>query len=365
MQVIANREALNHSLTIATSVIASRTTKPVLQSVKLSATGEALIVSATDLEIGVRYIIRQVTVSETGEVVVPADELAQIVRESGDETLQIEGGQDRCQLRSRDSHFVLYASDPRDFPPVMELETSPDIEIQAGVLRTLIERTVYAAAKESTRYAINGVLWECKGRGFQLVATDGRRLAKATGVIESAGSGDATAIVPAKTMSVLLRLLTDPEAKVGLKFLPNQLVAVVGDATLSSALLEGTFPRYEDVLPRDCDKKAELAIGAFDSAVRRAALLTNEHSKGVRLSFRKGSLILSSRAPEKGEATITMPAKYDGEPIDIGFNPAFLTDPLRTLDAETITIEMKEPMRPGIMRVGEEFVYVVMPISLV
>lgn len=364
MQVIANREALSEAIAVAQGVVASRTPKPILQCVKLSATNDGLLVTATDLEVGVRYLIKQVEVSAPGEAVVPADKFASIIRESADETLQIEADAERCHIRGQDSHFQMYGHDPRDFPPVADLEGAPDMEAEADILRKLIGQTLYAAAKENTRYAINGILWERKGKRLQLVATDGRRLAKAQGTLQKSTGEDSSVIAPAKSMQILLRLLGDPEAKVGVKFLPNQLVINCGQATLSSGLAEGNFPDYEQVVPRDNEKKVELDTQEFYSAVRRSALLTSEQSKGIRLSFSKDGLVLASRAPEQGEATISMKAQYAYEPMEIGFNPTFLADALKVMDAPTFTLELKEGNRPGVLRVGQEFLYVVMPVNL-
>jgi len=364
MQVIANREALGEAITIAQGVVASRTPKPILQCVKLSATTDGLLLTATDLEVGIRCVVKQVEVTAAGEAVVPADKLSQIVRESADETLQVEADAERCHIRGQDSHFQMYGHDPRDFPPVAELEGPADLEVEAGTLHKLIGQTLYAAAKENTRYAINGILWERKGKKLQLVATDGRRLAKAVGPVQKSSGADSSVIAPAKSMSVLLRLLADPAAAVGGQVLPQQLVIQCGQATLSSALAEGTFPDYEQVVPRDNEKKVELDSQECYSAVRRAALLTGDQSKGIRLSFKRDALVLSSRAPEQGEATISMRVQYAGEPIEIGFNPTFLTDALKVLDAPTVSLELKEANRPGVLRMGQDFLYVVMPVSL-
>jgi DNA polymerase-3 subunit beta len=364
MQVIANREALSESLALASSVVASRTPKEVLRCVKLSATQDGLLLAATDLEVGLRTMVRQIEVSEPGQTVLAADKLSQIVRESADETLQIESKADRCHIRGQDSHFQVYEHAVRDFPPVAELEGSPDVELEAGVLRRLIEQTQYAAARENTRYAINGILWERKGKKLQLVATDGRRLAKALGPIKKGEGDGVSCIAPAKTMGILARLLHDPAATVGVKFLPNQLVVSSGSTTLSSVLVEGSFPPYDQVIPTDNDKKIELNTEEFYSAVRRAALLTSEQSKGIQLGFSKDGLVLASRAPEQGEATINMKVKYTEEPLSIGFNPTFLTDALRVLEADTFVLELKESNRPGLIRVGQDFSYVVMPVTL-
>lgn len=365
MQVIANRQALSEAVALAGSVVAARTPKPVLQCVKLSATAEGLLLSATDLEIGVRYAVQQVEVGKTGEAIARAQKLEQIVRELPDETLQVEADAGHCHVRGQNSHFELsIGAEPRDFPPVAAFEGPADVEVEAGVLRRLIEQTLYAAARESTRYAINGVLWETKGRKLVLVATDGRRLAKAAGPVTKMEGEEASRIVPTRAMHTLLRLLGDPEAKVAIKLTANQLIVQCGPATLSSVLVEGNFPDYDKVIPRDNDKKVELNAKEFHDAVRLAALLTSEQSKGVRLAFTRDGLVLAGRAPEEGAATISVKVDYAYDPIEIGFNPGFLTDVLKGAEADTFTLELKESDKPGIVRMGKDFLYVVMPVSL-
>ncbi len=366
MQVFANRERLSQAIAVAQAVVASRTPKPILQCVKLSATKESLLLTATDLEVGIRARVDTVQVSQEGEAVAPADKLAQIVRESSDETLELEADSEKCHVRGRDSHFQMYTHDARDFPPVPELEGTPDFEVDGPVLQKLIVQTLYAAAKENTRYAINGALWQRKGKRLQLVATDGRRLAKAAGPLQKSVKEEAAVIVPAKSMSILLRLLAEPDGEmpVRVKVLPNQIVVQTSRATLTSVLAEGNFPDYEAVIPQDNDRKIELGTDEFHSAVRRASLLTSEQSKGVRLAFSKDRLVIASRAPEQGEATINVAVTYAGEPVEIGFNPTFLCDALKGMSADKFMLELKDSTRPGILRVGDDFTYVVMPVSL-
>jgi DNA polymerase-3 subunit beta len=144
----------------------------------------------------------------------------------------------------------------------------------------------------------------------------------------------------------------------------NQLLLKMGRATLGTSLIEGQFPKYQDVIPQDCDRHVELKTAEFHGALKQAALLTNEESKGVRISFAEGGITLSSRAPEQGEATISLPVDYKGEPIEMGFNPVFLTDVLRVTHEEQIRFEFKEASRPGVIRLSDDFVHVVMPVNL-
>jgi DNA polymerase-3 subunit beta len=325
---------------------------------------DSLLVSATDLEVSLRGSIQQVEMKTKGDVLVPADKLMQIVRESADDTLVLEAEEQTCHVRGQDSHFEIYGQDPKEFPPIPDMEGSPDLEIETGVLVELIDKTIFASAKENTRYAINGLLWEKRAKKLCFVATDGRRLARAQGAIGKAGSEDRQVIVPVKTIGVLQRIIAGAEGTVAVQFASNQIAIQSGNYVLSSALIEGQFPNYDEVIPKDNDKRVELNTEDLLSAVKRAALLTNEQSRGVRLSFNKESLVLSSRAPEQGEATVSMRINYEEDPVDIGFNPVFLTDALRVAGTPTVFLELKEANRPGIIKAGNNFMYVVMPVNL-
>jgi DNA polymerase-3 subunit beta len=369
MKVICDRSALVEALNIVGGVVAARTPSPQLKCVKLAAAGGSLTLAATDLEVGLRLAVEQVDIQKPGDAVVPADKLIQIVRASEDPTLTIETDNHAVHIRGADSHFTVFGYDPKEFPAVREAGDSQlDSEIDGGSLQRLVARTLFAAASEHSRYAINGVLFERQGKKLRLVATDGRRLAVARGECRAA-SGEMHCIVPTKALRLLIKLINDPEAAVRVVADEHQVVFTVGDdaaaAVLSTNLVEGAFPPFEDVIPKDQDKRVTFDAGALSSAVRRAALLTNEESKGVRLSFNDEKLTLTSRAPEMGEAIVELDLKnYQGDPLEIGFNPSFITDALGVMDGGEVIVELKAPNKPGVLRAGSDFTYVLMPVNL-
>lgn len=238
----------------------------------------------------------------------------------------------------------------------------------------LITRTSFATARENSRYAINGVLFKRDGKRLELVATDGRRLALARdSVSQSNESGAVSCIIPTKALSLLVKLAEDPDEPINVAITDNQAVFAFGPlddqsrAVLATNLVEGTFPPYEDVIPKDHEIKVGFDRDVFASAVRRAALLTNEESRGVRMAFRgpDKQVELSSRAPEMGEARVTVDlASFEGEDIEIGFNPLFITDALKVIDQPEVMMELKGPNKPGLFRSGADFLYVVMPVTL-
>ncbi|MCL2646250.1 MAG: DNA polymerase III subunit beta [Phycisphaerales bacterium] len=384
MKVLVNRAALVEALGLASSVVLSRTPKPVLTCVKLvagnasggggNANAKTLTLVATDMELALQYTLTQVDIATAGVALIPAAKLSEIVNNSPDDTLTLDSTADTTVIKGSDAHYKVFSYNPEEFPPISAFEGAPDFSLTADALRKLLDRTRFAAAKEMTRYAINGVLFEKKGKKLSLVATDGHRLAQTRddSVTDPPGSKekDLSAVVPIKAINLIERLLIDPEQTVSLQFKENKLFVQVSSdtggitATMSTALVEGTFPPYNDVIPKDSDKKVILNRDRFLSAVRRAALLTNEESKGVRLSFATNTLSIQSRAPEMGEAKIDLPVEYTGEPIEIGFNPTYLLDALKVADQETVSFEMKTSNKPGLLKSGPGFLYVVMPVNL-
>jgi len=310
------------------------------------------------------------SVEEAGDAVVPVDRLLPIVRELGDVEIALEVGEPYCVIRGDGSEFRIFVMNAADFPPVAEFEDSPDLVIEGNELRRMIGLTLYAAARETSRYAINGVLWEKQGKRLFVVATDGRRLARAGGRVRESTSGDFEVILPAKAMSVFekvfIPLRDETEWSVDVKVMPSQVLLRAGDRILSTVLVEGNFPKYDDVIPKEHNRRARLDRELLFAAVKRAALLTTEESRAVRLAFGSDLLVITSQAPERGDARIEIPMTYEGDPLTIGFNPVFLNDALRVVPFNEVFLDLQETFRPGVLS-GEdksEFLYVVMPVSL-
>ena len=367
MKVTCNRAALHEAIQLASSIVPSRTPKPILQCAKLETDpqNEKLTVLATDNEISIKYTVPQVEIERSGAAVVPAERLAAILHETVDETVTLEVTDTTCQICGKDSRFRIFGQAAEDFPVVGSLEQESGVEVAAGVLRRQIHLTSFAAARENTRYAINGVLWEQRGKKLRMVATDGRRLARSDGGVETDKKDvEQNVVVSIKAMAVLERILNDPDEKVKVGFTENQIYMRTALVEVTSNLVQGRFPKYEDVIPTGCDKKVQIASEPLRSAVRRAALLTNEQSRGIQLSFSGENLCLSSNTPETGEVEINLKVDYQGEPIKIGFNPQYLLDMLRVLDEAEVTLEFVDSSKPGLIRAGRDFLYVVMPVSV-
>ncbi len=371
MKVICDRGALVEALNLVSGVVPSRTPKPVLRCVKIEASEGRLTLAATDAEISILLGSARVEVEQPGTAVLPADKLQQIVRESIDPTLAIQtdssGSDTTATIRAQDSKFTIFGHSAGDFPAVASFSGDADYEISAAELHKLVALTLFATARENSRYAINGVLIEREGKNLNVVATDGHRLALAKGSCTPHKDADKTntAIVPSKALTLLLRLFDDAEQTVRVRVEESQILFSTDDATLVSHLVEGNFPPYKDVIPKDNDRKATIATDLLISGVRRAALLTNEESKGVRLAFDADGLTLTSRAPEMGEAEVKVALEdYAGEAVEIGFNPTYMLEALKVVSEAHVTLDMKATNKPGTLRAGPSFTYVVMPVNL-
>ena len=370
IKAICNRDALVEAMSLVTGVVAGRTPTPSLQCIKISGLDGRLTLTATDGEVSLVLSIDQVDLEECGEVLVPADKFSQIARSCDDSTLTIVGDDDKLNVRSSDSRFEVFGFPISEAPQVRDFDdVEPDFSIDASSFRDLMERTVFAAATDHSRYAINGVHIDLQDSTIRLVATNGHRLALSTGPCDS-NCEKVDCIVPTKAMTLLKRLLHDGNGVVSAKINDGQIVFHIDNeggctSTITSNLVEGTFPPFEDVIPKDLDRKAVINKDALHRAVRRAHLMTNEESRGVRLIFDNETLQITSRAPETGEAEVEVAIEsFTGDKLEIAFNPVYLMDALKVISADDVTVELKKSEKPGLIRSGNNFVYIIMPVSL-
>jgi DNA polymerase III subunit beta len=391
MKLIVDRSSLLESLNTVSGIIPSRSPSPILTCLKIVGSKVAgaglLTISGTDHEVSITLSQTKVDVVQPGQAVVNADKFKALVStiEDTDSTVTIELDGDQLMIRSTRSRFRLFALPVSEYPPIPDAEQVLNQQpgpktvftIQSALLNRLIGRTIFATAKETSRYAFNGVLLKRDGKKLELVATDGRRMAMARSALKSAdGAAGAavSAILPTKALNLVTRVSKNPDEQIKVAILENRAVFSFEEegskaprATVTTTLVEGAFPDYEKVIPVGYNKKISAATSELARAVRQASILTNEESRGVRLNFsvEDRTLRLSSRAPELGDSEIEMPLTgYEGENIEISFNPVFITEALKTVDEPEVLIELKSSTMSGLFKVGTEFLYVVMPVNL-
>ncbi len=368
MKLVVNREEFQRLFQIAAIVAPQRSPKPILQNVKLEALGSDLVLTATDTEVGVRLSMPNVEIQQPGAVVIPVSRLSMIMRESSDETLTIEGDESRTRISGRNSRFELQGQNPVEFPEVSDISSGDCFEIKAGVLRELIRRTLFATDTESSRYALGGVLLETDQKVMVAVGTDGRRLAKMEGPVSVVGkpdqSGGAT-IVPARAMQLIERILPDDEALVQLVPRTNDLLVKVPNGLFTTRLVEGRFPKWRDVIPKRTEShKIELPVGPMYSALRQAAIVSSEESRGVDFVFQEGTLVLTNTTSEVGQSRIEMPIGYTGPEMAIMLDHRYMADFLKVLAPDqNFTMDVAGSDQAAYCTTPDHYGYVIMPLS--
>jgi len=368
MKVICDREKLQSAFQTAAAVAPARSPKPILQNVKLEVNEQGAMLMATDLEVGIRIEVQGLEVQVPGSAILPLGRFGSILRESSDEQLRLEADGQGTLVRGERSEFKLPGENPAEFPAVASFTEEKFHELPARLLKELIRRTIFATDNESSRYALGGVLLEFAPDKITAVGTDGRRLAKMEAPARAVGghqSGDSMTIVPTKAMQLIERALSDGDAEIQLAARANEVLVRSPRATIYTRLVEGRFPKWRDVFPQRANAvKIELSVGPLYSAVRQAAIVTSEESRGVDFTFDSGTLVLSGRAAEMGQSRVELPITYDGAPLSITLDPRYLADFLKVLDPEkSFTMELKDAESAAVCLTDDGYGYVIMPLA--
>jgi DNA polymerase III subunit beta len=362
MKFIANRAALLDATETSMSVVRVRTPKPILACCLIEASMTALRITATDMERRVTTSVEEVQVEQAGDCTVECEALRNILKQHDDDVVTVKVQHGDFILTFRDSQFKLVVGpDVKDFPPEpLSGDDSVKVSVPASVLDRMFKQVEFAAAKESTRYAFNGLLMDIKGLRLRCVATDGRRMAMSEHTM-GADMPPVRAIVPRDAVRVILQM--EPSGDVEITIDPSRAVFVLDRVRFGTCLIEGQFPPYDDIIPSDPSTTATMAVESFESAVRRGALLCTEESKGCRFDFTPKGTTIHSRSPGSGEATVEHPCQVVGPAMEIGFNPQYLMDGLGRCGADEVTLSLAAPNRPGVLRCPG-WTYVVMPVNL-
>jgi len=368
MKITCDREKFLGAFQLAASVVPPRSPKPILRNVKLDVSGEKALLMATDLEVGVRIEVADLHVDAPGVALLPTDRFGPILRESGDAKLHLESDGQSTTVRGERSEFRLPAENPDEYPAIAEFAQSKYHEIPARLLREMIRRTVFATDNESTRYALGGVLVEFESDKLTLVGTDGRRLAMMQGPAKSVGgheSGESMTIVPSRAMQLIERMLSDGDAEIQLASRGNDVLLKTPRCTFYTRLVEGRFPKWRDVFPERANtRRLEMAVGPLHSAVRQAAIVTSDESRGVDFAFGDGKLVLTGRAAEMGQSHVELPIAYNDELICVTLDPRYVVDFLKVLDSEkSFTLEIADSESAAVCSTDDGYRYVVMPLA--
>jgi DNA polymerase III subunit beta len=357
------KEAILDGLQRVQNVVSTRTTLPILSNVLIQASNGGLSLTTTDLDVGVRCRV-EAEVSKTGSTTLPARKLFSILKEVPAAEIEIEvDDRNAASIRCGSSFYKIMGLPEEEFPRFPESGTGKGLKIEQSVLRDMLKKTAYAVSNDETRYVLNGVFMGLKGDKITVVATDGRRLALMEHDMEIPKGAEAELILPTKAVNELERLLAD-KGDVKLSIGENQIVFELDGTTLASKLIEGTYPNFRQVIPTETKERIPLERELLLSALHRASILASEKSQSVKLNFAKNTLTITATTPEVGEAKETLSINYKGKEITIAFNPQYMMDPLRNLDADEVFIELTDELSPGVIKVNAPFLYVLMPMRL-
>jgi DNA polymerase III subunit beta len=369
MKFKITRENLQRGLAAVAASIPTRTTLPVLSNILIDVDGDSVGMSGTDLDIAVSLRV-PAEVDEPGSLTVPAKKLQELARELPEHPVKVTTKGDRFELACGRATFRLNGMPRDEFPTFPTVNFDESWRIRGNVLQELIHQTSFAVSTEESRPILNGVLWQLSENVMRMVATNGHRLARMASPVDGAAAPRADLIVPPKALAQVERLFnSDDEIEVARS--ENHLGFRLNGTQVFTRLIEGPYPNYEQVIPRDNDKVAVASKGALTQALRRMAVVASDQTHRVRLSFAPGTLRLAVETPDLGEAQEELEIDYQGESMDIGFNAAYLLEVLRFMPTEDVKLTFKAPERAATLEpVAKEsspapdYLCLVMPLRL-
>jgi len=363
MKFQIERDRLIEGLQQVQHVVSTRTTLPILSNVLIEAKGGILTLTTTDLDVGVSGRI-DAEITEDGVTTLPARRLFSIIRELPSTEVSVEVDSDNvASIQSGPSFFKILGLSADEFPPLPSFDESKEFTLEQRSLKDALSKTSYAISTDETRYVLNGIFCSFKDNALTMVATDGRRLAKVELDVEFPASNERDIIVPTKAVNELKRLLSD-EGEVRLSITDSQISFHLNKNILVSKLIEGNYPNFRQVIPGDAKERITLERETLQNSVSRVAILASDKSNSVKLSFSEDRLEISANSPEIGEAKETLGINYKGPEMAIAFNPDFMLAPLRNLTQDEIYLDLIDEMSPGVLKIDEPFIYVLMPMRV-
>jgi len=363
MKLVIEKNVLLEALQNVQSIVGQRSTLPILSNVLLQAEGDHISLTTTDMEVCVKTGA-PAEIEDVGGTTLPARRFFSICRELPDGQVEIEvDAKDVATIRCGSAFFKLVGLPENEFPPLPEFEESSVYTVDQSAFKEMLQKVIYAGSTDETRYILNGALLSFKDEKLTIVATDGRRLALVEQEVEFDENARVDLVVPSKTIHELIKTLGE-EGLLRIRVSETQVAFDFDQILILSKLIEGTYPNFKQVIPSQCEERIAIDRETLLLAARRVALLTDDQTASVRLTFGANKVELLTNSPEIGEARETIPVKYEGKEISIAFNPGFLMAPLRHLDSDEIFFELSDELSPGVIKTNVPFLYVLMPIRV-
>jgi DNA polymerase III subunit beta len=364
MEVSLDRDAFFRGLQMVHSVVEPRQTLPILANVLLEARDDTIRLTATDLEVGAQVSVPAKVIG-AGAVTISARKLLEIVKELPSAPLGLKVQENAwVALRCAGASYKLVGLGPEDFPSVVEAPGAAWLTVDGKLLRDMLTQTTFAISHDESRYALNGVLFAVHDREIRLVATDGHRLALAIRPL-GAGVTPVSGIVPRKAVQEISRMVGSGE-DVEVAISDNQFMLRMPNVLLIARLIEGTFPNYEQVVPKAHPHRLVLDRNGLTAAVRRVSVLSEERTKPTKFIVAPGELKLTAYSPDFGEAEEHLEVEYSGDEMTIGFNSRYVLDALGAQSGEQIVLELKDGLSPGVVKSFEDdgSLCVIMPMRI-
>jgi DNA polymerase III subunit beta len=369
MRFTISREKLQEGLAAVTASIPAKTTLPVLANILVETTDKGIRLAGTDLDIAVSTEVTA-DVESQGAITIPARKLAEIARELPSAPVKISAaGEQKITLECGRSRFRLLGLPRDEFPTFPTVKFTESWRVKSGDLQRLITHTSFAASTEESRPILNGVLWELRPERMRMVATNGHRLAKMELPITSEGAPSGDLIVPPKALEQIRRLFpADEDLEIARG--DNHLGFRSPVTSIFTRLIEGPYPNYEQVIPKDNEKVALADKNSLMQSLRRMSIIASDQTHRIRLSFNAGMLKLAVQTPDLGEAQDEVPISYDGDPLEIGFNANYLLEILKFIPTDEVRLTFKAPERAATLepegwKESAKFLCLVMPLKLI
>jgi DNA polymerase III subunit beta len=374
MKIQMSREDLLTALQRVQGVVEKRNTMPILANILLEAKPEGLDIVATDLEIGMRGLYKA-HVLESGSVTFSARTLFEILKEVKQPEIELAVQENHwVTVKAGKSQFRMMGLPSKDYPGLPAIEREGLMAIPAGGLLQLLKKTVFAVGEKDTRYVLNGLLVTLIPNGksvlVRLVGTDGHRLAWAEEEItpenQAVPPSETKVIIPKKAALEIRRLLEEDDEQPLLGFTKNMLILRKSGLVLTSRIMDGTYPNYQQVVPKEGSKKVTVGKTDLEGALRRVAILSRDKAHAVKLTVAADHIHLSSKSPDLGEADEDIPATFPGENFEAGFNARYFLDVLSVIETEDLTLQMETPLSPCLIQEpgNSHFKAVVMPVKV-
>lgn len=365
MRICVQKDNLVKGVQTVQSAVSNRASLPILANILIEAQKEGVLLTATDLDVAISCFVPAESI-EAGSITVPAKRFSDVIKElpSENEVRLFTDKGSTVRIETGKTYFKIPGLPKDDYPQIPQFtDNKNSATIPQIILAQMIKMTSFAMSRDEARYVLNGTLFVFQNNILRLVATDGRRLAMIEREIQNKTETIKKIIVPTKTIQELAKNLGEG-GDVLVNFKENQVQFKIGNTAITTRLIDGEYPNYEQVIPKKTKEQLVIDTKDFLAATKRASIFTNAESQSIKINLGKNRMMITKNTPEIGEAYEEIVTEYDGGDFVIGFNPSYLIDVLKNIHQEKIKFELIDPEKPGMIRTEDQYTYIILPMQL-